>query len=564
MKKHVVLFLTVILFGWQSAEAQWSSNAASNTQFTNVTGEQVIPKIAVCSDGSAYIGWFSNEAGNYNVRLQRIDKDGNIQWEPNGILISDKPQMSWLTDWDMAADAEDYALVTFQDIRNTDNNPVGYRISPEGTMMWGDDGIMLSNNANFEPNPKVCSTAEGNAVFAWPSETDNGMEIHLQKVSPGGELLWGDGIVFSGTDEYTYPFLMPETGDRVFLIWHKESGPFWSPDRGLYVQLLDGDGAPVWDNDLEVHAPVPSGVVITLQLCRDDSGGIIFSWYRNDEGMHFNCYLQHMDAEGNLTMPDDLVVSTSMERNHMYPAPAFVPETQEVVVFFSEQDLNQIQRGLYAQKFDLSGNRQWSDEGKQLIALSDKDYSLPMAGGLNDKAICIYEAYEFGNVTDSKMQAVMLDSDGNFVWPEQFVDMSIKQSSKLHAVMTGYYFGQWVAVWEDQRNDGGDIYAQNIQPDGTLGLVVTSIENHSAGYVNVTAAPNPFSDHVTFDICSPDNGKFTLEIFDLTGKKTGIFSGTKEQNNVSLSVDTEMYPPGFYFYHLNINNEDTYGKLVKK
>jgi hypothetical protein len=180
-----------------------------------------------------------------------------------------------------------------------------------------------------------------------------------------------------------------------------------------------------------------------------------------------------MDANGTLTMPaNGVIASTTMVRNHMYPAPAFLTTTQEIMLFFSEQDLDQIDRGMYVQKFDMAGNRLWGDEGKQLIPLGSNDYGLFMADGYGDQALCVYQAAEFSSTMDAKIQAVMFDTYGTFVWDEQFIDLSTVESSKLHNVMTTYFMGQWVAVWEDERNDSGDIYAQNIQPNGTLGVVI--------------------------------------------------------------------------------------------
>jgi hypothetical protein len=565
--KNKLLFLFPFLFiGWLTVAAQWSADAMMNTQLSNMAGEQVLPKIAICTDGSYYISWFSSESANYNVRLQRLDKDGYPLWEDNGLLVSDHPQMSWLTDWSLAVDPENYALVTFQDIRNTDNNPVGYRVSPNGYMMWGEDGIMLSNLANFEPSPVVCATEAGNAVFAWSSEAVANMEVHLQKVSPTGDLLWGDGLVvaYPGVN-VKFPYLFPAGDDHVYLVWHEETGPFWAPNRALYVQELDADGNFMWATDLEVYPPSPGGPVITLQMCRDNSGGIVFSWYGNDQGTHFNCWVQHMDGDGILTMPTGTLVSTSMVRNHMYPAPAFIPLTQEIVVYFSEQDLNQNQRGLYAQKFDLAGNRQWTDEGKQLIPLSNNDYSLPMAGGVNDQSICVYQAYEFGNVVDSKVQAVMLDGNGDFVWNDQFIDMSTYQSSKLHTVMAPYSFGQWVVAWEDERSTGRDIYAQNIQPDGTLGVVTTSIETPvNADQWSVAVQPNPFVNDFSFDISTLEQGAITLEIFDMTGKRMEIIHRDKQADDLSIAINGHDFPSGFYFYSIRINGQENFGKLVKQ
>ena len=453
---------------------QWTSNPIENTAIATASGEQALPKIAVDSNGYAYVSWFTTETGGYNVRLQRLDPDGNTIWPANGVLVSSQPQDSWITDYDLAVDPSGYAVITFTDIRTGQSNPVGYRISPDGDMMWGQTGIMLANDNNFDPSPKVCVTTEGNSIFAWQSLPDSGnSQVKLQKISPDGQLLWGaTGITLSETGvDFTVPYVLPAENDYVYLVWHKQTGPYYAPNRGLYVQKLDTDGGFLWTTDVEVYAPVVSGPVVNLEMCRDDSGGIVFSWYRSVDSTHFHCYVQHMTADGTITMPAGGVqASTSTARLHMYPAPAFLPQTQEIVLYFSEQDLNQNMRGMYAQKFDLQGNRLWGDEGIVLIGLSNNDYGLFGADGKDNKAICIYQAAVFGNA-NSKIQAVMLDDQGNFVWPTHFIDLSTYQSYKLYNVMTHYYNGQWVEVWEDQRNDGGDIYAQNIQLDGTLGIV---------------------------------------------------------------------------------------------
>ena len=478
MRRISVLLIVSLLMMISCAPiliGQWTSNPAENTAITTMSGEQALPKIAVDGNGYAYVSWFSNEAGNYNVRLQRLDLDGNALWTQNGVLVSSEPQDTWITDYDLAVDPSGYAVITFTDIRTGQSNPVGYRISPDGDMTWGQTGIVLANDNNFDPSPKVCVTTFGNSIFAWQSIPDSGdSQIRLQKISPDGQLLWGDGIILSQSGiDFTAPYLLQAENDYMYLIWHKETGPYYAPNRGLYAQKLDVDGSFMWTSDVEIYAPVPSGPVVYLKMCRDDSGGIVFSWYRAIDATQFHCYVQQMDADGNIGMPTNgVLASTSTARNHMYPAPAFLSQTQEIVLFFSEQDLNQNMRGMYAQKFDLQGNRLWGDEGIALIGLSNNDYGLFTAGGKDNQAICIYQAAEFGNI-DSKIQAVMLDDQGNFVWPEQFIDLSTYQSEKLHNVMTDYYMGQWVAVWQDRRNDDGDIYAQNIQPDGTLGVVMS-------------------------------------------------------------------------------------------
>jgi hypothetical protein len=556
-----LLSLFVLLNGNPTLNAQWTSNPLENTSVAGITGEQALPKIVTDSNGFMFVSWFTTETGSYNVRLQRLDSDGIALWGQNGILVSSEPQDTWITDYDLTVDPEGHAVITFTDLRTGDNNPVAYRVSPSGEMIWGATGIMLANNDNFDPSPKVCVTEAGNAVFAWQSVPGADSEVRLQKIAPDGQLLWGDGIILaqSGTN-FTSPYLLPADGDHVFLIWHKETGPFWSPNRGLYVQKLDVDGSFVWGSDVEVYAPAPAGPVVYLELCRDDSDGVIFTWYRSTSATHFHSYVQRMDATGNLTMPaNGTLASVSTDRNHMYPSSAFLSQTQEIVVFFSEQDLNQNMRGIYAQKMDLQGNRLWGEEGKQLIALSGNDYSQFMASGYGDQAICVYQAAEFGNALDAKIQAVMLDSNGDFVWMEQFIDMSTVQSEKLHSVMTGFFEGQWAAVWQDRRNDMGDIFAQNIQPDGTLGVVITGIatRKENAGF---QVYPNPFNEMLTFSCDNHRVQNMTIDIFDNRGMKTGTFFIEGNSQSVYLS----SLSPGIYFYRVITSNGDTFtGKVAK-
>ena len=309
----------------------------------------------------------------------------------------------------------------------------------------------------------------------------------------------------------------------------------------------------MWPVDVEIYSPVVSGPVVNLEMCRDDYGGIVFTWYGSMGSTHFHCYVQHIDADGNISMAvNGVLASTTVARNHMYPVPAYLSQTQEIVLFFSEQDLNQNMRGIYAQKFDLQGNRLWGDEGLVLIGLSNNDYGLFMADGEDDMAICIYQAFEFGNYLDSKIQAVMLDDQGNFVWPEQFIDLSTYQSEKLHNVMTEFYMGQWVAVWQDRRYDSGDIYAQNIQTDGTLGVVVNQ---------------PPVADF-TWDPTHPTPGSI-IQFTDLSYDPVGyIVNWTWDFGDGNSSLDqhpTYQYNnPGIYTVCLTIVDNDGVNDSIYK
>jgi len=150
----VLLALMLPIYGI----GQWSTSPAVNNPINTATGEQAIPKVATCPNGDTYIGFFSSESGNYNVRLQRLDPQGNILWANNGILISSHPQMTWLTDWDMTADNANHAILAFQDIRNGgNNNVVVYRISPAEVLFGGLMGLPFPTARLLMLHPKSVS-----------------------------------------------------------------------------------------------------------------------------------------------------------------------------------------------------------------------------------------------------------------------------------------------------------------------------------------------------------------------------------------------------------------------
>ena len=91
--------------------AQWPDNPDSNMMICDRTGDQTIPKIAATSDGGCYVCWFDLSSGNYDVYMQRLNSEGQIQWAPGGMLMSNQVQDTWLTDYDMTVDNNDHEWV---------------------------------------------------------------------------------------------------------------------------------------------------------------------------------------------------------------------------------------------------------------------------------------------------------------------------------------------------------------------------------------------------------------------------------------------------------------------
>lgn len=239
-KSYLIIILLALSF---RVLAQWSTDPAVNNAISDLSGEQVIPKIAICPNGNIYVAFLSNQTGFYNVRLQKLDSQGNELWAHNGILISDNPTDSWVTDWDMTADVNNHAVIAYNDTRNGNMNVYGYRISPDGTFVWGANGIALSNNTAFNAAPKVTTTASGNAIFAWTSDD----VIIMQRVNAAGAKQWGDnGITLSSTNSLSWPQLLPVGTDDFIMKYFDDEGSPPYPTRHVYAQRYNSSGTAVW------------------------------------------------------------------------------------------------------------------------------------------------------------------------------------------------------------------------------------------------------------------------------------------------------------------------------
>jgi hypothetical protein len=449
--------------------AQWSTDPMVNNAIALAPGEEAIPKVATSISGLTYIAWFSNENGNYNVRLQKMDVFGNKQWADEGLLVSDNPSMTWLTDWDMTVDQQEHAILVWQDIRTGNNDVFAYRISPDGIFVWGEDGLQLSSGDAFDVSPKVTASNAGNIFIAW--QADN--VIIGQKISPEGTLLWGpNGLTLSGANTYSWPQLLPVGEDDIIMKYFIDSGPVWAPTRHVFAQRFNGSGAMVWAQPATIsNAGGISAWTQIFHFISDGNDGFYIAWHDDrDNNTLANMWVQHIVNDGSVLFPANGVeVSTMPNRNHFYAHLALPDNSSDIFVFWNEMDANQNNRGIYGQKVSSAGIRLWPDDGKKFIEISPTNV-YPLAGrSTGTGMILFYE--EYFNAVEGKVKAMHLDTDGNYIWIPNMIDLCSVQSEKVHTEVSEINNGQWIALWEDNRNGGRDIYGQNIKLDGSLGPV---------------------------------------------------------------------------------------------
>ncbi|MCH9648953.1 MAG: hypothetical protein K0U98_11995 [Deltaproteobacteria bacterium] len=459
------------------AAAQWSESPAANLALADRSGDQVQTKLVATQDGGFFASWFDNSTGGYDVTLQRLDAAGNEQWAHDGVLVLNRG-FSSTQDYGLGIDAAGNALLAFRDDSGPATEITAARVGPDGTLLWGAAGIQVSSAGGFVAAPKIVGTTDGNIVVAWTHDA----EIVLQKLDPSGTPLWGSGVSFSpAAGSYSVSDLHASDSGTAIVSFTHLTGSFPSPIHLLAQKVDAATGAVLWGSSPVAIYDVSGG---SLQIgnfppfVTDGAGGAIFAWYTSSPSLQ--CRVQRVLANGTEAFPHQGVeVSTQGTRLRVSPSAAWDPAGQEIYTFWTEENTSQSQFGLYGQKIDSSGVRQWTDEGKQLVALSSEQITNVRAFLFGtDPAVAWARTVAFGN---QPIHAARLDGAGDFVWTPSIVDLATSSTATSRISAAASSLGFAAFGWQDGDSGTADILAQNVNADGSLGFAGIFADGFESG-----------------------------------------------------------------------------------
>lgn len=465
-----------------AAHAQWTADPSANTPIAVVSGNQTVPKIAAGPIGDAWVTWFDNRGGGYAVYAQHLDPAGVPLLGSNGLLISGNPQSTSLVDWDLIVDSSGNAVIVFTDTRaGGDLDVYAYRIAPDGTFLWGPNGVALSDNNNFEASPSAVETTGGLFAFVWTRSSAAGGSppgLVMQVLNGAGTpQIAGDGLVIAGNPEVPgFQELLPMSNGDIFVSYVRDTRTFTSP-RHVRAARYAPDGTLVWGPAL-VSGTVSVPIAHRPRLAPAGGDAAVIAW----NGASSNVWAARVNADG--TMPwtaGGVALATEAGFLRFDPAVACDQATGDTYATFNKRDAGQGTRGQNAQRLDSAGNLQWGAAGVELSpfdsVVEGPARAWPFAGG----AIFAFTDTPFSGV--NRWLAFRVKSDGSFAWPTNPLVVSspngVKFRNPLGVVSAT---GVGMLCWEDQRDDpSSDLYAQNINPDGTLGNHVPACPGDADG-----------------------------------------------------------------------------------
>ncbi len=557
----VIILLSIVTLNLHS---QWNSNTAINTLICDENGEQSVTKLALCPDGSTYYTWFDHRGSGYAVYIQKLDVNGFTVFPSGGILVSNNPQNSSLVDWDLIADNNNNAIITFTDIRNGGSiNPFAYKISSSGTQLWGANGVTLSDSINsFQPNPKVVQTSDGNYVFFWRIGSGP-QKLAMQKLNSAGVKQWGASPIIwsSGTNEnYDWPSIVASDNGSVIVMFSGYTGSFISPSNyRIYSQKVSISGTKVWNSTQDtVYSLGRISGFYTPRLYSDGNNGAVYCWHDDRNAVNRTTgYIQRKNSSGAIQFPlNGTAVSGNTTNNHFTPIAAYMSATGETYTAWQEANSGQTQWGFYIQKINSTGTRQWGD-GIAVQSLGTNQVGIYTVM-TKDTAVVICFNQDAGSNTNT-IKAAKLGKSGTFLWSGSIVTASSISSSKIRLNSVINSSGMSILSWQDKRNDGGGIYAQNINWDGTFGplTVIEVISSNVPDRFSLNQNyPNPFNPvtKIKYDLAS--SSLVNISVYNLLGVLVEELVNIKQNSGTyEVSFDASQFATGVYFYTINAVSE---------
>ena len=442
------------------AAAQFSADPAVNLAVADAAGDQVLPKVAPTPDGGAFVSWFDGIAGGYDVRAQKLDLRGREVMPHGGVLVADRG-FSSVQDHGLAVTAGGDAVLAFRDDSGAGVQVAVAKVSPAGALLWS---VQVSSTTGFVASPRVAGAPDGGAYVAWTQDATT----RVQRLDASGAPVWpADVVLTPGAGTYSASDLRASDGGAILAFVH-QTGGFGSP-RHLLAQKLDPGGNLLWGAG---HVTVFDGGSLQFgnfpTLVTDGAGGAVFAWY-DAATLALQCRVQRVLADGSEAFTHDGVeVSTDSSRVRVSPHADIDPQSGEVVVAWTELSSTQSQQGVYAQKLDASGARLWGAAGAAVVPLGAPEQTqvraLASAGGA---FVFWASAPGFGQQV---LRAARVASGGSVDLAPYEVASTPSGKSRLFAVRTEAEHA--LLAWSDSRSDAGDVLAQNVNPDGSLGNLV--------------------------------------------------------------------------------------------
>jgi predicted lipoprotein with Yx(FWY)xxD motif len=318
----------------------WTANGVN---ICNQAASQRGPRPVSDGSGGAFITWYDNRSGTYDIYTQRVGGAGAVQWTTNGVATCTmgtdqlKP--------DICSDGAGGVIITWYDYRSTtDFNIYAQRQGPGGAIVWVVDGVVMNNNVAYaQTDPKIVSDGMGGAILSWTDyRTGTTADIYAQRVNSTGAVQWtATGVIIcTSANDQIKSQLVSDGNSGAYITWedHRNAG-----NSDIYAQRIASNAALNWAATGYAICTIANDQLNPSIVSNGNQGAIVV-WQDYRSGNNFDIYEVGFNTTGIIAISNNGTLNPrEFGLSQNYPNP-FNPVT---VINYQLPSAGNVKIGIY-------------------------------------------------------------------------------------------------------------------------------------------------------------------------------------------------------------------------
>ena len=316
-------------------------------------------------------------------------------------------------------------------------------------------------------SPNVVADGSSGAIIVWMDWESN--RVRAQRVDSSGDALWDpNGVTLSGAVGYATPVSPRAISDGaggVVVSWttaHEEMD-----EQDVCVQRVGPLGDLLWG---EEGIALGKGLCLpgSVELASDGAGGAVVAWYDDETGAESDVYAQRVSADGDVLWGAGGIEICGVPDGQYCPQVVGDGANGAIVAWWDYRNGGE-ESDIYAQRISAAGSVLWTTGGVAVCAAEGRQCDVRL---LDDGAGGAVLAWEDARNADFDLYAQRVDPSGTLLWGSEAVPICTEEGWLGRIDLLSDGVGGTILTWADARGldhqyNGTDVYAQRVDPSGT-------------------------------------------------------------------------------------------------
>jgi hypothetical protein len=474
----------------------------------------------------------------------------SAQWVENTLINTPIcTQFGKQNDVRLEGNGQHGAFMVWKDARANNNNPDIYiqQVDDNGYPLWNPDGVVLCDDTSDQSTPNLCTDLNGGVIVAWSDRRNDGeRDIYAQRVNANGQALWttnGVPIASKPIREHNEKIASDDNGGA-YIFWEQYDSllGYWD----IWGQHIDANGQRLWDLNgipaVTLGSSTIAGDKLNVKLQKDGQGGVYVVWQDLRNILDHDIFAQHFNTSGDrLWSQYGVVVCSAVGTQNN---PKIDPDSVHNGVYIAwADDRGGLGYDIYAQSLNFEGIPQWSLNGLPVCAAAGNQSAVDIVSTTSIAGLVLTWKDGRNGLTD--IYAQKMDPNGNAVWSANGVPVSVSPFAQINPNICSDGNGGVIIAWQDSTINDWDVKSQRLDASGMglwtwNGVVVSDA-------VEIQSHPKNIPDGNGGCIYAwQDKRANQYDIYAHHLNKDGVFTDSGKK----ISVDLQCYPNPFVDFFL--------------